>query len=696
MVYYSVSLPRLAKPAAGLKQRPATGPSRWSRTLARLEPARFISGKTNNDNATPTEHMAAPSSPTEAQELRRLIPLNTLSDRQFEELLPKLHIEEAGKGTVLFHQGDTANEFVYVLSGTISLQGGGVEMDSVTGGSDAARFALAHQLPRKVSAVARDRIRYVRIWPGLIMPMQEPAGEAESEEVVESDDWMSILFRSPVFMHLPPANLQTLLRQLEEVEAKAGEVIFHQDEPGDYYYIIKHGQCVLTRKPTRTAREIKLATLKMGDAFGEDALLSDHPRSVTVAMATDGQLLRLDKAGFLKLVRDHVITPVQPQDALERVRKGAKWLDIRLPDVHQQSHPRGSINHPFFSLRVALGNLSRQHPYLVVCEDGRLSEAAVFLMIRHGFEAYPLSGGIGGLPPEELVSEPHTEVEMPKNNYNSGETQEIELAAALEAAGPSEPRKSPEPSGAESESLVHAQRELHRLERELARITAEKAKVEAERNEAQVAARQAEVALQLLEQEQERVLAERKGPATAAGDASEVAALRQEIEELKGLSSELQFEKASAEQEVESLEQQLAELKELVQEFVDHGEAAHAAEDAEALKAELEMVRQQAGGELVHLQALFRDADGERARLRSEVEKLHTQIQVRQRASSAAEEELQAAEKRRRVQLFGFSAAAGLLFTVLVFGLLVALEPGRELLRTLMNLAGEMLGGKPG
>ncbi|MDV3242069.1 MAG: Crp/Fnr family transcriptional regulator, partial [Methylocaldum sp.] len=102
-------------------------------------------------------------SASDAQELRRLIPLNTLSDSRFEQLCSQIRIDEAPKGSILFRQGETKNEFVYLLSGTISLQAGGVEMDSISGGTDTARFALAHQIPRKVSAVANDTVRYVRI-----------------------------------------------------------------------------------------------------------------------------------------------------------------------------------------------------------------------------------------------------------------------------------------------------------------------------------------------------------------------------------------------------------------------------------------------------------------------------------------------------------------------------------------------------
>ncbi len=349
-------------------------------------------------------------SASDAQELRRLIPLNTLSDTRFEQVCSQIRIEEAPKGFVLFRQGDTKNEFVYLLSGTISLQAGGVEMDSVSGGTDTARFALAHQIPRKVSAVANDAIRYVRIAPEIINQQDElnrgiPTYKVSDIPEEPTRDWMTALLRSPLFMRLSPANIQAILRGLEEIEVKAGDVVCRQGDPGDFYYIIKKGRCALTRKPSRLTKDIKLATLKTSDTFGEDSLISGDPRNVTVTMLTDGVLLRLDKANFIKLLKDPVISHVDFETAQRMASRDAVWLDVRTPDAYEQGRLPGSLNIPFFSLRVMLPTLNRQTKYLLVCDDGRLSEAAAFLLIRYGFEAQVLAGGMVTVPRDHLVVE---------------------------------------------------------------------------------------------------------------------------------------------------------------------------------------------------------------------------------------------------------------------------------------------------
>jgi CRP-like cAMP-binding protein/predicted nucleic acid-binding Zn-ribbon protein len=375
----------------------------------------------------------------DAQELRRLIPLNILSGERFQKLCAELGVEEASRGTVLFKQGDDRNEFVYVLSGTVSLQAGGMEMEAITGGTESAKFALAHQIPRKVSAIARNRVRFIRVDSDYVnQPGTGTSGTVATYEVSDlpeesTGDWMATLLNSPIFQRLPPANLQLILSNLEEVQVTAGQEIIHQDEPGDYYYVIKKGRCALSRKPSRLAREIKLAELKTCDTFGEDSLISDQPRNVTVTMISDGSLLRLGKEHFLKLVKEPVIATVGLAEGRRMVAAGARWLDVRTSDLFEEGHFPGAINIPFFKLRVDLGTLDRQHPHILVCETGRISEAAAFLLIRNHFEAYVLKGGLASLAPGEIeVGDSSGSLPKPSKTFESvpGESSRSILAVA--------------------------------------------------------------------------------------------------------------------------------------------------------------------------------------------------------------------------------------------------------------------------
>lgn len=260
----------------------------------------------------------------------------------------------------------------------------------------------------------------------------------------DSDDWMTALLRSPIYQRLPPINLQKILMSLEAVHFSKGEVIVDQGSMGDYYYLIKNGHCELTRKPTPNAKEIKLAQLATGDTFGEDSLLSDAPRNVTITALTEISLLRLNKPNFVSLIKEPSLTFVDYTEMQEAVQQGALLLDVRSPDDYEKHHLPGSINEPFFSLRMQLKTLNREKPIIVVCGDGKTSEAAVFLLLRHKINAMILKGGMAGINPEpahdiapisttdDIQAVPETihqkqDAKQPASVSNSGRDEHIRL-----------------------------------------------------------------------------------------------------------------------------------------------------------------------------------------------------------------------------------------------------------------------------
>jgi len=279
--------------------------------------------------------MAVPNTKTDDALLKNLVPLNTLSDEQLGNLLSRIVVEKAKKGDYLFREGDTDHQNIYLLSGTIALLSGQKEMDLVSSGTQTARFALAHQLPRKHSAQARTAVTYVRIDSRMLSDMLARSHSASYEvsliEEPSSGDWMSLLLQSPVFQQIPPANLQRVMMRMEEIQVSAGDVIITQGEEGDYFYLISKGECSVTRTPEAGHAPVELAKLRAGKGFGEEALISNKPRSSSVTMLTDGILVRLNKQDFIELVKQPLSRTLSYANASKSVDDGALWLDVRTP-----------------------------------------------------------------------------------------------------------------------------------------------------------------------------------------------------------------------------------------------------------------------------------------------------------------------------------------------------------------------------
>lgn len=355
--------------------------------------------------------MAVDVNSEDGQSLRKLIPLNTLPNVQFNELCSESVIEKLQDG-FLFKKGDEDDQLVYLLAGEVSLQSEGLVVESIVAGSDAAKFALAHQVPRKIDAVAKGGVRILRLNAAFIKNAKFQPVETEDkgymiieESEADPDDWMTALLRSPIFQRLPPANLQKILMGLETVEFAKGQVIVEQGSVGDYYYLIKSGHCLLTRKPSPNAKEIKLAELGNGDTFGEDALIAEAPRNVTVTAVSKTVLFRLNKDQFITLIKEPSLKFISYNEMQELVSRGAVLLDVRSQDEYEVWHLDASVNAPFFALRMHLKTLSREKPVVVVCANGKLSEAAAFLLLRNKVKALILRGGMEGIAPDLKIAQ---------------------------------------------------------------------------------------------------------------------------------------------------------------------------------------------------------------------------------------------------------------------------------------------------
>ena len=113
----------------------------------------------------------------------------------------------------------------------------------------------------------------------------------------------ALLARVDLFASLGRVTLAKLAAHLVPVGLASGAELFHQGDPGDAFYLIARGEMGVYVAGSADAGESRVAVLGPGAPVGEMALLTNSPRSATIRAETDGELLRLDRARFLSLVR---------------------------------------------------------------------------------------------------------------------------------------------------------------------------------------------------------------------------------------------------------------------------------------------------------------------------------------------------------------------------------------------------------
>lgn len=348
--------------------------------------------------------MASSEKQYHSSELVSLVPINALTQENLDELIRKAHIESVQAGRTLFKEGETGKHSVYVLEGEVELSNGS-QSQIIRGGSPEARHPLSPQQPRTQMARAKTDCRVAIVDRDLldVLLTWDQSSSYKVEELEESDadgDWMTRLLHTPSIMQLPAANIQALFMKLEQVPVRAGEVVLRQGDEGDYYYIISEGRCEVTRLSPRTKESVVLAELSGGDSFGEEALISETRRNATITMLTDGMLMRLGKGDFIELMKAPLHNKVDYAEACTMVEQGAAWLDVRLPSEFSNGSLPKSINLPLFFLRKKSDEINAGRRYIMVCDTGRRSASAAYLLAERGFDVYVLEGGLNALPAE--------------------------------------------------------------------------------------------------------------------------------------------------------------------------------------------------------------------------------------------------------------------------------------------------------
>lgn len=341
-------------------------------------------------------------------QIKTLSPISSLSPENVQDLLSKISTMSFDSGHYIFKKGDADKHHIYVLQGEIELVQDKKVVKLIKAGTPEGLLPIAQGFPRQFSARAKDPVVITRINSDMldIMLTWDQTGRYMVETVDEEEDdtdWMSRIIQTRAFHRIPPANIQAMFMRMESVNYKSGEKVVEQNQEGDYFYIIKEGKCLVSRSTPANPDGVKLATLSIGDSFGEEALISDTTRNATVTMLSAGHLMRLKKEDFNSLLKEPFLNWVNFEEGKKIVADGGVWLDVRLPDELNVKGIKGCINIPLIFLRMKANSLDKNKKYVIYCDTGRRSSAASFLLNEKDIETFVLTDGIDSAPAEELV-----------------------------------------------------------------------------------------------------------------------------------------------------------------------------------------------------------------------------------------------------------------------------------------------------
>ena len=338
------------------------------------------------------------------QQLSRLAPLAGLSGDRLAQLAEVAVLERAARGSDPL-AGRRETQSLFLLQGELLLRYHGGGSLVVVGGWEDARHPLNGQKPRALGAKAITDVELLALddealdilatWDQ-VAAGAEPAAPmtraVRSDARLLSGAFSLNALRSGAFAQLPAAHIDELLKRFERVSVARGETVIREGEDGDCYYVIEAGRFQVERRVGGAT--IQLAEMKSGDAFGEEALVSEAKRNASVRALGEGKLLRLGRQDFDALLREPLLRRLGFREAAEKVRAGALWLDVRYPSEYQYDKLPGAVNVPLAEVRNMFAMLDRGKEYVAYCQSGRRSAAAAFLFSQRGFRVWLLEGGL--------------------------------------------------------------------------------------------------------------------------------------------------------------------------------------------------------------------------------------------------------------------------------------------------------------
>lgn len=121
---------------------------------------------------------------------------------------------------------------------------------------------------------------------------------------------VSFLGRVSLFSQLQPSDLTLLAEKLKQRNFHKGEVIFHQDDPGDRLHLVANG-LVKISIISQDGRENDLALLAPGDCFGEMSILDGGLRSASAVAADATETMTLSREDFLSFITQYPQVAIQ-------------------------------------------------------------------------------------------------------------------------------------------------------------------------------------------------------------------------------------------------------------------------------------------------------------------------------------------------------------------------------------------------
>ncbi len=240
------------------------------------------------------------------------IPLfSDLSEIEFLQLLKSSKYYDVKKNKTIIKEGAKGEEIFLIVEGRVDVMKKGKAREqfllgNLNKGDFLGEIAYMSDRRRSATVSAADPCQLLS-WAGKdIRELNDR--HPKVTEVLFQAFWQrsldTVLSLSPLFSHLDKNKRAGIIKQFKSKSYSPKDIVLREGEenPEGTLYIIKKGEAIVCCED-RGGFKNPIATLKVGDIFGEYSALANKPCTATVMASTPMEVLTLQRSDFAEIIR---------------------------------------------------------------------------------------------------------------------------------------------------------------------------------------------------------------------------------------------------------------------------------------------------------------------------------------------------------------------------------------------------------
>ncbi|KAI8388084.1 cyclic nucleotide-binding-like protein [Radiomyces spectabilis] len=259
-----------------------------------------VSGESMQPHLTGVQKIVIPKSDEQRARIRTATNghflFKHLNEDQYRDVVNAMAEKKVSAGTHVIDQGDEGDYFYAVESGCFDCY---VNDELVTEYDNKGSFgelALMYNAPRAATIVAKT--------DGVLWALDRHTFRTilMNDTARKRHMYDEFLKEVPILKSLREEERHKIADSLETVSFKDQQVVVHQNEVGENFYLIVDGEALVYKSSDDGSPPRKVNRLGKSDYFGELALLNDKPRAATIVAQKHLKCATLDKNAFTRLL----------------------------------------------------------------------------------------------------------------------------------------------------------------------------------------------------------------------------------------------------------------------------------------------------------------------------------------------------------------------------------------------------------